>query len=122
MGVEYGLHWTPGTAGLFTSCSDFTIGNISSPGDGISQTWSSCRPGPVCIPGWIWLDVDDPTRICVVGHRISDLMTVLNCDGQLGDLVYSACAGVFGGEGDDPCDTPCKTQPTTWGGIKSIFR
>ena len=46
MGVEYGLFWDPAAAYAvaFTSCSDFTIGDIAQPMDGISQTWTSCQP------------------------------------------------------------------------------
>jgi hypothetical protein len=122
-GVEYGLAWCdsgPCEGALFTSCSDLTIGDIVQSGDGISQAWFSCRSGPA-VPGWAWIYATGPSLVCLVPHPISYSLSVLGCSENLGTPMCTFCAGVYGKIGDDPC-APTNIQPTTWGGIKAIFR
>jgi uncharacterized repeat protein (TIGR01451 family) len=124
VGVEYGLWWDPGTSypAAFTSCSDLTIGDIANPGDGVSQTWTSCQTGPAAIPGWAWIYGEAPTFVCVVHHPMSEAVLVLDCEEQLGYQLVNFCAGIYGAQGDDPCGGPQNVQPTTWGKIKSMFK
>jgi uncharacterized repeat protein (TIGR01451 family) len=123
LGLEYGLAWCdsgPCEAALFTSCSDLVIGSIEHSGDGISQTWFGCRPAPA-VPGWAWIYATGPSHVCVVPHPISQSIYVLGCAENLGTPMCNFCAGVGGQLGDDPC-VPTNVRPTTWGGIKAMFR
>ena len=123
LGVEYGLAWCDSGAcedALFTSCSDLTIGDIQHSGDGVSQTWLSCKSGPA-VPGWVWIYAAGPSLICLVPHPISGSIYVLGCSENLGTPMCNFCAGVYGEIGDDPCPTT-NIRPTTWGGIKAMFR
>jgi hypothetical protein len=79
-GVEYGLDW-PGTYScVFTSCSDLTIGDIQSAGDGVSHAWTSCQNDDIAIPGWAWIYETDSCRVCVVDHPQGFAISVLDCD------------------------------------------
>jgi uncharacterized repeat protein (TIGR01451 family) len=123
LGVEYGLAWCDSGScqtAIFTSCSDLVIGDIEQSGDGISQTWLSCRSGPA-LPGWAWISVTEPSTICLVPRPGSGSIYVLGCTENLGTPTCTFCAGVYGRTGDDPCE-PTTIRPTTWGGIKAIFR
>jgi len=55
-GFNYSVTW-PGdwSTCSFTSCSDFVIGGIVSPGDSIAQTWTDCDSSSVCITGFGWI-------------------------------------------------------------------
>jgi uncharacterized repeat protein (TIGR01451 family) len=123
-GVEYALSWCDsGTCydAVFTSCSDFSIGDIEHSGDGIAQAWTSCHPGPCAVPGWAWIYADGPTTICVVGHPETWSVHLLDCASRMGNPEGSYCAGICGDLGDDPCATTDQ-RPTTWGDIKAIFK
>jgi hypothetical protein len=122
-GVEYGLDW-PGTyTCTFTSCSDFAIGDIVNPGDGIDQVWVDCQPGHVAIPGWAWIYEPDSALVCVVVHPLTFEINVLDCSDGLDEPADDPfCAGIAGAQGDDPCDYPVASDESTWGSIKSLFR
>jgi hypothetical protein len=125
-GLEYGLTWPGSNTCVFTSCSDLSIGGITEPGDGISQSWFHCRFGPIAAGGWAWIQADGPGEICVVVHPLTYQITVGDCqyhpraDHPEDDDVY--CAGVGGVEVDNPCGYPTNVEPTTWGGIKAMYR
>jgi uncharacterized repeat protein (TIGR01451 family) len=105
-GFDYGLTW-PGTGSCaFTSCSDLAIGQLENPGDGISHAWYVCQPSHLVIPGWGWITGDTPGRICIVPHPIAGGPNVGDCSGELDQPVTSACAGICGEEGDEPCYLP----------------
>jgi hypothetical protein len=102
-GLEYGVTW-PAWAYtcLFTSCSDFAIGYIKFPGDGISHAWTECMTGGVAIPGWGWLYADSAGTVCIVDHPDFGAVSVLDCDEGLDEPIDNFCAGVYGATGDDP--------------------
>jgi uncharacterized repeat protein (TIGR01451 family) len=103
LGVEYGLDW-PGTESCtFTHCSDLRIGEIVWPGDGISQVWFSCQPGPTAIPGWGWIYTTEPGLVSVAPHPYAQEVHILDCLEALDQPIYRASAGVCGFPGDDPC-------------------
>jgi hypothetical protein len=121
LGCEYGLIW-PGTwsSAVFTSCSDFVIGGITSPGEGASHTWAECQSG-VCVPSFVWIYASGPGQICPVANPSSGALKVLDCEEGVDSLLQGGhCAGVYGAEGEDPC-LPVNITPTTWGAIKSMF-
>ena len=106
---------------MFTSCSDLVIGDIEQSGDGISQVWFDCKPGPIAVPGWAWIYTAGPSIICIAPHPASYSISVLDCSQNAGTPMSNFCAGVYGEIGDDPC-APTNVQPTTWGSIKAMFR
>jgi hypothetical protein len=121
LGVEYGMCWPGWTYSVsFTSCSDLVIGSIVWPGDGASHTWTACKTEAVALPGWIWAYADGPGQINVCPHPASGTVEVLDCEEGLDPPISYYAAGVFGEDGDDPCE-PTATEPTTWSAIKSMF-
>jgi len=123
LGVEYGLSWPGDAACIFTSCSDLEIGDIVSSGDGISQTWFFCQPGPVAVPGWGWIAAEAAGQVCVVPHPAVSELSVMDCqeDGILDQPDEIFCAGIGGTEGDWPLGAPAGTETTTWSKVKAIF-
>jgi hypothetical protein len=125
IGFEYGMCWAPVecfSSCTFTSCSPLTIGDIKWSGDGISQTWYDCSYAWSAVPGWGWLYAYCPGHICICPHPTSGIIWVLDCEmpGGTDWPICNFCAGVCGAFGDDPCD-PTGVEPSTWGGIKSMF-
>ena len=122
-GLEYGLNW-PGTYScVFTSCSDFTIGDIVNAGDGISHAWSECKEGWRSIPGWAWIYEPGEAEICVVEHPEAGGINIGDCHEGMDQPEYDPfCAGIGGAEGEDPCQGGMANQQPTWGGIKSLFQ
>jgi len=126
-GVEYGVTWPDWTYSCaFTSCSDLVIGDIESPGDGISHSWFDCQMGQVVIPGWGWLYADSAGIVCITEHPSSEAIYILDCNQGLDEPVANFCAGVYGATGDDPTsngrggDGPEGTG--TSGGIRGYYR
>ena len=101
-GFEYGLTWPGEASCTFTSCSDLWIGNITHPGDGISQVWLDCFSG-LKVPGFAWIEATEPGRICVVPHPIGARLLVLDCLDSVDEPMCRLCAGVCGEPGDNPC-------------------
>jgi hypothetical protein len=122
-GCEYGLTWPGSYTCTFTSCSDLLIGEIVSPGDGVSHTWTSCRNSRVVIPGWARIYEPSGGRVCVVPHPVGGEIYVLDCEEGLDSPVAApACAGIAGRPGDDPCGgNQPPTEEGTWGEIKAMF-
>jgi hypothetical protein len=130
LGCAYSLTWPDWEySGAMTNCADFIIGNITRPGNQqyAAHTWTSCQTG-ICIPSFIWLYADGPGSVCVIDPVSPDLgVQVIDCNVPPGidEVVAACCAGVFGDEGDDPCDCPAWQSPVegaTWGEIKGLFR
>ena len=121
--LEYGLSWPGNSSCLFVSCSDLEIGGIVYSGDGISQAWTSCRPGPVAVPGWAWIEPEIAGQVCIVPHPVGYAISVRDCrevtELDHPDPVY--CAGIGGAAGENPCGYPTAGEPSTWGAIKAIF-
>jgi hypothetical protein len=123
--VEYGVLWTDWASCVFTICSYAHIGEVQWPGDGISHCWGECQPGPAVIPGWGWMTVDGPGRICVVSHPVPGEISIADChpDIQIDHPVKSFCAGYCGAKGDNDFDwLVLATESTTWGSIKGMFK
>jgi hypothetical protein len=118
-GFDYGMTWPGMYTCAFTSCSDLAIGTITSPGDGISHAWYVCQPGPVAVVGFGW--IYDYGFIELVPHPTAGGVIVGDCSGVLDDIICLTKAGIGGYVGDDPC-LPTATEPSTWGGIKGIFK
>jgi hypothetical protein len=132
-GCEYGVIWPTWTYGAdFTNCADLIIGGITNPGDGVSHSWLACQTSSVCIPAYLWLYADGPGQVCITGRPDHPTKPgtafVLDCDEGLDVLIGWGCAGVYGGTPDpasgDACAElpPPATEPTTWGGIKTLFQ
>jgi hypothetical protein len=120
-GFDYGMTWPGMYSCVFTSCSDLTIGGIVNPGDGISHAWSACKPNTVGIPGWGW--IYDYGMICLVPHPTQGGPNIGDCHaGEVDIPVCNFCAGIGGFIGDDPCLGPSAIEPSTWGGVKGMFR
>ena len=125
-GVEYGVEWPGSYSCAYTICSYTHIGEIVWPGDGTSQCWQGCMSGPMVIPGWGWITVDEPGEVCIVPHPQSGGILVGGCGPgcpELDTLTTTYCAGVCAVDGEHPCKPG--GQPiaaTTWNSIKYIFR
>ncbi|MGD9140724.1 MAG: hypothetical protein PVJ42_04210 [bacterium] len=103
-GMNYGMIWPGSGSCLFTSCSDFKIGDFTWSGGGMAQVWGECQGGPVGIPGWGWISCDEPGQICVVEHPENYVLSVADCLYQEDEMRKSFCAGVCGAGGMDPCE------------------
>jgi hypothetical protein len=120
--IEYSLTWPAWTYSCaFNNCADLVIGGIAWPGDGITHAWTSCQAGYSIIGGYGWWYADGPGMICPIPHTESGFIGVIDCDFVEDVPMCVFCAGVFGMQGDDPCD-PTATEASTWGGIKSMFK
>jgi len=104
-GVEFGLSWPEWeVSGSWQSCADLSIGEISHPGEGVSQVWFDCHFESAVVPGWVWLFADSPGFVEPCGHPYTGKITIVNCWGQLDEPWAWGRAGVNGTEGDDPCN------------------
>ena len=122
-GVEYGVCWPAWTySAAFANCADLVIGAIAWSGEGASHTWLACQMG-VAIPSFLWLYADGPGMICPCPHPVTGLISILDCAEGLDSPIGVFCAGVYGMDGDDPCECPASaTETSTWGGIKGVFK
>jgi hypothetical protein len=137
-GFDYGLTWPGAYTAAFTSCSDLAIGTIVNPGDGVSHAWYVCQNSTIAIPGWAW--IYDTGPVCIISHPTAGGVVVGACNPTVGALVTGdwktelgvaldtlppisyGCSGIGGyvvGDGN-PCDAAI--APTSWGGIKGMFR
>jgi hypothetical protein len=127
-GAEFGLSWPVGWGSAITShCADFAIDGIVNPGDVISLTWSTCQTSPAYRPiTWTWLTATGAGEIIMVHkQRVPPtdpiyFIGIADCayHEQGATYVYFAGIDVVPWEG-----VPyVATEPTTWGGIKTMFR
>jgi uncharacterized repeat protein (TIGR01451 family) len=126
-GVAYGLNWPIEWGEMFfTSCSDVTVGEIALPGDGISHLWTGCRTDYLILPGYGRLIADTPGLIELIPHPTTGVISLTTCGGYEYEVLPMGLAfraGVCGAEGDRiDCGGPQQTRPTTWSGIKAMFR
>ena len=127
-GAQYGLNWPAGwgTAATY-HCADFAIGTIVNPGEGFAMTWTACqtptgaggtRPGfwPI---SWSWIVPDSDGEIQLEENPDTGKIGLSDCGFvELGpDSVFFAGVGVVPYEGPF-----VGTEPTTWGGVKAMFR
>ena len=92
--------------------------------DGVSHAWQDCVYGSVVIPGFGWIYEPGPARICIVPHPYGGWLQMLDCDvvdGGTNRPIANFCAGIGGAIGDD-IHGPSRTDNTSWGKIKSMFR
>jgi hypothetical protein len=122
-GVQFGLKWPRDWGSAFTyHCGDLAIGSISAPGDGISLTWQDCQSSdvrPQYWPvAWTWLDPVSDGEVEITPHF---LMTA-DCAFQESkpESIFNAGLNVDPYEG--PPGGGVSVQPTTWGGVKAMFR
>ena len=123
VGCAYGLCWPSWTySAAWNNCADLVIGSIAWPGDGAAHTWTTCMPGPVMVPSFVWLYADGPGMICPCPHPdpLIGEIQILDCAEGIDNPIGVFCAGVYGAIGDDPC-WPTGTDPSTWSEIKGMF-
>jgi uncharacterized repeat protein (TIGR01451 family) len=123
-GFEYGMEWPASWSSMsFTSCSDATSGGIVHPGDGISQSWTTCRTGYAAVTGCGHLVADGPGQVRLIPHPLTARIGYVTCSGDTCALSGSFAAGVCGASGEPPpCSGMPHTRPTTWGAIKAMFK
>lgn len=103
-GFNYSIDWpTEWSSCSFTSCSDFTIGRITEPGDSIAQTWSDCDYSGVCIPGFGWIGDIETSGHISVGPFPGAGIDISDCAFAVDTAVVFCRAGINGATGDDPC-------------------
>ncbi len=103
-GFNYSINWpSEWSSCSFTSCSDFTIGGITEPGDSIAQTWSDCEYSGVCIPGFGWIGGIETSGHISVGPFPGAGIDISDCAFSTDTAVVICRAGIYGATGDDPC-------------------
>ena len=101
-GLEFSLTWPEWTSdAMWHSCADVSAGDIRRPGDGVAVAWYECQISPMLVPGWAWIEADDPGLVCVGPHPASGL-AIVDCYGNTSEPTYNFCAGVNGAVGEDP--------------------
>jgi hypothetical protein len=123
-GIQYGLTW-PSAWGscAYTACvGDFTIGDIEDPGDGIAHSWSECQNVSIVVAGYGWLSPSGSGLVCPTLNPRTYKIGTSDCDFVEDSAYETYCAGVCGGDGEDPCPYPTGRNPSTWGKIKRMFR
>jgi hypothetical protein len=129
-GAEYGLIWPAGWgSGATTHCADFAIGDIVDPFDAISMTWSTCQSSLTYAPiAWTWVTAAGAGEIKITWRPgsteppvIAPFLGITDCtvEAKEWDTNYVYYAGVDVVPFDGPWEA---TEPTTWGGIKAMFR
>lgn len=73
------------------------------------------------VAGYGWLLAGTPGKICIAVNPVTEFVGTSNCDFVEDSPLVTFCAGACGEIGDDPC-SPTRTVPTTWGGIKAMFK
>jgi hypothetical protein len=124
-GAEYGLIW-PGdwTSSITKICADLSIGDITDPGDGMSMTWDACTSAGVGgFPiSWHWITPSSNGEIKITWNPDppdTGYLRIADCAFSKKDVEYVYFAAI----GMEPWDGAwVSTEPTTWGGIKAMFR
>jgi hypothetical protein len=120
-GFDYGMTWPGAFSCIFTSCSDFTIGTIQYPGDGISHAWFECKESSIAIPGFGWIEETAACQIHIISHPTPTVGGIVVGDCQepaVKDTIppeRSYYSGI-GGEQGQP------TAAASWGQIKAMFK
>jgi hypothetical protein len=121
-GVEYAVIWPGSQTCTFTICSYTHIGQLVNSGDWIAQCWKECKTAYAVIPGWGEVTMDTPGYVCLAEVPESERIAIMDCDLNIDLPVANFCAGVCGTIGENPLYADQATEPTTWGGIKSMFK
>jgi hypothetical protein len=120
-GLEYGLIWPAGWGSAATThCADFAIGSIVNPGDGMSITWTLCQTSPEFMPAaWSWISAATAGEIKLTWLAGSERLMYTDCD----FTEFEADSVFFAGIDVEPFEGKWEaTEPSTWGGIKAMFR
>jgi len=124
-GFNYSVSW-PGdwSTCSFTSCSDFVIGGIVSPGDSIAQTWADCDSSSVCIAGFGWIGDIETSGYITVGPFPGANIDIADCSFDVDTTSAAYRAGVCGATGDDPCEggEGGREGGGTEGGIRGYYK
>jgi len=135
--VETGLLWPEAdwySASWIKCKGDIAVGSITHSVDagfpqdvsGTAIAWTTCQTGTIVAPGFAWLAPTTAGYVCPVPNPATGDYGTVDCAPEPGpyyDLAYCVgCAGFGGFIGDDPCNLPSATEPSTWGEIKSIFK
>ena len=121
-GVEYAVVWPGSQTCTFTICTYSHIGQLVNSGDWIAQCWLDCRTDYAVIPGWGEVTMDQPGYVCLGEVGPSGRIGILDCHEAIDVPIANFCAGVCGTIGENPLYADQATIPTTWGGVKSLFR
>lgn len=127
-GAQFAMDWPAewGSTWYTFVCADNNLGDIKEPGDWISMVYNDCRPGhdgtAFLIPAWAWLTATGPGELQILPGPY-DMISLVSCDESdhqetMVDSVFYAAIGFM------PYMGPplVATEPTTWGGIKAMFR
>jgi hypothetical protein len=123
--IEYSLRWLAEWGDcVFTPCAgDIIMGDIISPGDGIAHEWTQCHQAEVVVTGYAWFD--SPVSAGVIApapNPATGFLGATDCAGVQDLAIGRGASGVCGVPGEDACDCGCASEPSTWGGVKSMFR
>ncbi len=122
--AEFALVWPGGWGSAATShCGDLAIGGIVNPYDAIALSWSTCQTSHAFAPiSWTWINAGGAGQI-QIDYRsgLPRFLGVTDCAFVEipTEYVYFAGVDVTPWEGVPTVDA---TEPTTWGGIKAMFR
>jgi hypothetical protein len=124
-GFNYSVSWPAEWSSCsFTSCSEFMIGGIVEPGDGIAQTWSDCDSSGVCIAGFGWIGGIETSGYISVGPFPGFGIDISDCEFEIDTTMVECRAGVCGATGDDPCagGDGGREGGGTEGGIRGYYK
>jgi hypothetical protein len=137
-GVQFGIMYDPVIGSgvdifSWTRCGDMEFAMDGWPGynTGTIVTWVrtfNCQYGPqTTVAGYFYVGVYSPDRFSLIPRPVDAAAKVADCNASETDLtsVLPSPLGYadFGtGDGYNPCTNIVPTQPTTWSGVKSLFR
>jgi hypothetical protein len=134
--VEFGVDWHSSSyiySPIWTKCSDFEIVEATATTLKAALAWSNCT-APAGTPGvggkpagfLRFNSLAGPQRLDIIPSQ-QGFIQMLDCDGLL-DEVHTIHHGFYGGAvpgpGDRlPCDAgPTAATPSTWSGVKALYR
>jgi hypothetical protein len=123
--LEYGLGWPVewGDCVFIPCAADQVTGDIVSAGDGIAHDWDQCHRAEVVIPGYAWFASPvTPGQVVLTPNPSTGFLGATDCNGTRDFAIGLAASGVCGIPGEDACDCGCASEPSTWSGLKSMFR
>ena len=118
-GVMWPAEW--GTCAYVPCAGELHIGGIVEPGDGIASSWTDCHFTSTVVAGFGWLNLTGPGEVYMAHEPDNPDIWVASCEFYEDTPVAVFVSRVGGAPGDDPCQT-VRTETTTWGSIKAMFR
>jgi hypothetical protein len=125
--VEYGLSWPAGWGSAATiQCADLNIGGIVNPYDWISLSWITCQTTPAYSPvAWSWINAGTAGQVQIEYRpreaNIPAALGTIDCAFAEVPAESIFFAGIDVNPWEGQPDT-LAAEPTTWGGIKAMFR